>query len=422
MRDLVSERESRPDVPCGKGCRGGQRGILWQRCCAKTAEDRKLIVTLPAMLYLLIPFALAAAITLYVVHSSTMHGHLSADHDLSGPQKFHARPVPRIGGVGIFVGLVGMVALAWFLKHPQAKTGLLLLLAGLPAFGAGLIEDFTKKVSPRERLIATAVSAALGCWLLQATINRTDIPGLDFIVGTTVGAVLITVFVVAGVANSVNIIDGFNGLSSMCVSLMLLSLAYVAYQVGDTELALWALAGVGAILGFFVWNYPAGLIFLGDGGAYFMGFYLAEIAILLIHRHPQVSPLFALMVCIYPVFETVFSIYRRRFLRNTSPGDPDGIHLHSLIYRRLMRWAIGARDARLMTRRNSMTAPYLWTLCLSSLAPALLFWDSTPAIAACMVLFGVAYVALYWRIVRFRTPKWMVFRGDQRKLTDRSVP
>ena len=60
------------------------------------------------MLYLLIPFALAAAITLYVVHSSTVHGHLSADHDLSGPQKFHARPVPRIGGLGIFVGLAGM--------------------------------------------------------------------------------------------------------------------------------------------------------------------------------------------------------------------------------------------------------------------------------------------------------------------------
>jgi UDP-N-acetylmuramyl pentapeptide phosphotransferase/UDP-N-acetylglucosamine-1-phosphate transferase len=373
------------------------------------------------MLYLLIPFALAAAITLYVVHSSTVHGHFSADHDLSGPQKFHARPVPRIGGVGIFAGLCGMVALAYFLKHPQARTGLLLLLCGLPAFAAGLVEDFTKKVSPRERLIATAISAGLGCWLLQAMISRTDIPGLDFIAGTTVGAVIITIFVVAGVANSVNIIDGFNGLSSMCVSLMLLTLAYVAYQVGDTELALWALAGVGAILGFFVWNYPAGLIFLGDGGAYFMGFYLAEIAILLIHRHPQVSPLFALMVCIYPVFETVFSIYRRRFLRNTSPGDPDGIHLHSLIYRRLMRWAIGARDARLMTRRNSMTAPYLWTLCLSSLAPALLFWDSTPMIAGCMVLFGVAYVALYWRIVRFRTPKWMVFRGDQRKLTDRSA-
>jgi UDP-N-acetylmuramyl pentapeptide phosphotransferase/UDP-N-acetylglucosamine-1-phosphate transferase len=368
------------------------------------------------MLFLLIPFALAAVVTLYVVHSSTRHGHLSADHDLSGPQKFHARPVPRIGGVGIFTGLAGMVAVCYLQKSANAQLGALLLLCGLPAFGAGLIEDFTKRVSPAKRLLATAVSAALGVFVLGAAITRTDIPGLDLIVGTTAGAFIATVFTVAGVANSVNIIDGFNGLSSMCVSLMLLALAYVAYQVGDTELALWALAGVGAILGFFVWNYPAGMIFLGDGGAYFMGFYLAEMGILLISRHSEVSPLFALMVCIYPVFETVFSIYRRRVLRDVSPGAPDGIHLHSLIYRRLMRWAIGARDARAMTRRNSMTAPYLWTLCISSLAPALLFWDSTPMILACMVLFGITYVALYWRIVRFRTPKWMVFRGDPRKV------
>ncbi|UXH77619.1 MraY family glycosyltransferase [Roseateles amylovorans] len=371
------------------------------------------------MLYLLIPFAVAAVVTLYVVHSSTRHGHFSADHDLSGPQKFHSRPVPRIGGVGIFVGLLGMVLTAFAMGHPGARLGGLLLLCGLPAFAAGLIEDLTKKVSPAKRLLATAVSAALGVWVMGAVITRTDIPGLDLVVATTVGATLATVFTVAGVANSVNIIDGFNGLSSMCVSLMLLAFAYVAYQVGDTELALWSLAGVGAILGFFVWNFPAGMIFLGDGGAYFMGFYLAEIGILLISRHAQVSPLFALMVCIYPVFETLFSIYRRRVLRDASPGAPDGIHLHSLIYRRLMRWAIGARDARVMTRRNSMTAPYLWTLCISSLAPALLFWDSTPMILGCMLLFGVAYVALYWRIVRFRTPKWMVFRGDAGKLPAR---
>lgn len=367
------------------------------------------------MLYLLIPFAVAAVMTLYVVHSSTRHGHLSADHDLSGPQKFHARPVPRVGGVGIYTGLAAMVIAAVLLDNGDSKLGGLLLLCGLPAFVVGLIEDLTKKVSPAKRLLATAVSAGLGCWLLGATITRTDIPGLDLVVATTVGATLATVFTVAGVANSVNIIDGFNGLSSMCVSLMLLAFAYVAYQVGDTELALWALAGVGAILGFFVWNYPAGLIFLGDGGAYFMGFYLAEIGILLISRHPQVSPLFALMVCVYPVFETLFSIYRRRVLRDVSPGAPDGIHLHSLIYRRLMRWAVGAHDARVVTRRNSMTAPYLWTLCLSSLGPALLFWDSTPWLAACMLLFGVVYVALYWRIVRFRTPKWMVFRGNGQK-------
>ncbi|MFZ8382399.1 glycosyl transferase, partial [Staphylococcus aureus] len=90
----------------------------------------------------------------------------------------------------------------------------------------------------------TAVSAALGIWLLGATITKTDVPGLDWLVSSGVGAWLATVFAVAGVANAVNIIDGFNGLSSMCVSLMLLVFAYVAYQVGDTTLALWALAGV----------------------------------------------------------------------------------------------------------------------------------------------------------------------------------
>lgn len=362
------------------------------------------------MLYLLISFFVAAVVTLLVIHSARSHAHLSADLDLSGPQKFHATPVPRVGGVGMFTGLVACVAVAALTRHADWKLGALLLVCGLPAFLAGLIEDLTKQVSPAKRLVATAASAALGIWLLGATITRTDVPGIDLLVSTSLGSWLATVVTVAGVANSVNIIDGFNGLSSMCVSLMLLVFAYVAYQVGDTALALWALAGLGAALGFFVWNFPSGLIFLGDGGAYFLGFYLAEIGILLIARNPEVSPLFPLMVCIYPVFETLFSIYRRRFIRAVPPGLPDGIHLHSLIYRRLMRWAIGARDARALTQRNSMTAPYLWMLCVSSLVPALMFWDSTALIAACMLLFGLTYIALYWRIVRFKTPKWLVVR------------
>lgn len=360
------------------------------------------------MLYLLVSFLVAAAVTLLVIHSSRSHAHFSADVDLSGPQKFHAAPVPRIGGVGMFTGLLCCILVAALTTRPDWKFGAMLLACGLPAFLAGLVEDLTKRVSPAKRLIATAISAALGSWLLGATITKTDIPGIDWLVSSAAGAWIATVFTVSGVANAVNIIDGFNGLSSMCVSLMLLVFAYVAYQVGDITLALWALAGVGAALGFFVWNFPAGLIFLGDGGAYFLGFYLAEIGILLVGRNAEVSPLFPLMVCIYPVFETLFSMYRRQIVRSVPAALPDGIHLHSLIYRRLMRWAIGARDARAMTRRNSMTAPYLWMLCLSSLLPALAFWDSTPLIAVCMLLFIVTYVALYRRIVRFKTPKWLV--------------
>ena len=392
-------------MPCG-ATHLVERWRILEAACWGAADSR--VIKLAPMLYLLVSFFVAAAVTLLVIHSSRSHAHLSADADLSGPQKFHAMPVPRVGGLGMFTGLACCVGVAALAKHPDWKFGALLLVCGLPAFLAGLVEDLTKRVSPGKRLLATAVSAALGIWLAGATITKTDIPGLDLLVSTALGAWIATVFTVAGVANSVNIIDGFNGLSSMCVSLMLLVFAYVAYQVGDIPLALWALAGVGAALGFFVWNFPGGLIFLGDGGAYFLGFYLAEIGILLIARNPEVSPLFPLMVCIYPVFETIFSIYRRKIVRDVPPGLPDGIHLHSLIYRRLMRWAIGARDARALTRRNSMTAPYLWMLCVSSLVPALAFWDSTPLIGACMLLFALTYIALYRRIVRFKTPKWLV--------------
>jgi len=196
----------------------------------------------------------------------------------------------------------------------------------------------------------------------------------------------------------------------MCGVLILACLCYVAALVGDTLLMQLALIGIGAILGFFIWNFPAGLIFLGDGGAYFVGFYVAELAILLLHRNAQVSPMFPLLLCIYPVFETVFSIYRRKFLRDVSPGLPDGLHLHSLIYRRLMRWAIGNKSAKELTRRNSMTSPYLWMLCMTAVAPAVLFWDNTPVLAVFVLLFGITYVALYWRIVRFKAPRWLVFR------------
>ena len=343
------------------------------------------------LLVIVAGFIVAAVATLYVVRSMRLHGHASGDHDFRGPQKFHARAVPRIGGVGIFFGFAASLAMLAF-ERPDDEWAVIfgLLACALPAFAAGLQEDLTKRVSPRRRLFATALSAVLAAW--------------------PAGAALLAVFAVAGVANSVNIIDGMNGLASMCVMLMLTGLAYIAYQVGDSLILGLALAAVGAVLGFFLWNYPNGLIFLGDGGAYFLGFVLAEIAILLLHRNPSVSPLCPLLLCAYPVFETVFSMYRRKVVRGRPMGMPDGIHLHSLIYRRLMRWAVGSKDAAVLTRRNSMTAPYLWVLCSLSVVPAMLWWDSTPILGTSLLLFAAAYVLLYWRIVRFRTPGWMIIR------------
>lgn len=356
---------------------------------------------------LVLSFFVSVMLTAWVVQSVGKGRHFGLDHETSGPQKFHIHPVPRVGGIGILGGLAGGAALLFIVDREAGQLGWWLLLCAIPAFGAGIVEDITKRVSPGKRLLATSVSAALAFIILDAQITRSDIPGLDAVLAIGVGAFLITLLAVAGIANSVNIIDGFNGLASMCVVIMLAALAYVAYQVGDPVIGRLALVGIGAVLGFFIWNFPSGLIFLGDGGAYFLGYFVAELSILLLVRNPSVSPLFPLLVCIYPVFETLFSIYRRRFLRAVPPSMPDGIHLHSLIYRRLLRWAVGDRSAKALTRRNSMTSPFLWLLCMLSVVPAVLFWNSSLLMALCLALFGISYVMLYWRIVRFKSPRWM---------------
>ena len=123
------------------------------------------------------------------------------------------------------------------------------------------------------------------------------------------------------------------------------------------------------------------------------------------------SPIFPLLLCAYPIFETVFTMYRRRVLRGVATAQPDGIHLHTLIHRRLIRMNFGSVPSdRRQTARNSMTSPYLWLLCLLSIIPSVLWWNSTRVLALFLLLFICSYVFLYWRIVRFRTPRWLASR------------
>ena len=333
------------------------------------------------------------------------------DHEL-GVQKFHAGAVPRVGGLAIALGLAALAAWVAFSRSGPAAEFTLVLLCGAPALVAGLLEDVTKQVGIKTRLLATATAGALAFFLLGAQLREVYLPGLDWLMAFTLFSLLFTMLAVAGVANAVNIIDGYNGLASVVAIISLLSLAYVGWQVGDNLVVSVALGGVGALLGFFVWNWPRGLIFLGDGGAYFVGYLIAVLSFLLVARHRGVvSPWYPFLLFIYPVFETLFSIWRKRVVRGGSPGMPDGLHLHMLIFRRLVRWAVGRRDAASLTLRNSLTAPYLWLLSSLAALPATLFWREPLVLQAFVALFCVIYVWLYLRLVRFRAPRWLVMRS-----------
>lgn len=355
-----------------------------------------------------VALSVSALIGWLLVHFEDWHAHLSHDHLDVGPQKFHARPTPRIGGIAVFFGLVSACIFSILFGFHEYRSLLFLLVAGLPAFLSGLQEDLTKTVRPLIRLSFTMAAGAVGYLLLNAALIRVDIIPFDYLLAFWPISLIMTMVAVGGIANAVNIIDGYNGLASGFVMIASIGLAIIGWQVDDRFISLTAIAIAGATAGFWLWNYPHGRIFLGDGGAYFLGFLLAELTLLLIVRHAEISPWCPMLLLIYPVFETLFSIYRRR-AGNANTVNPDAMHLHQLIYRRLVRQYRFAQHPDLKTRRNAAVAPYLWLASTTlSIIPATLFWRHESILMIFCVLFCLTYVWLYRRIVRFTVPKWLI--------------
>ena len=222
----------------------------------------------------------------------------------------------------------------------------------------------------------TALGAALGFILVDARITQLDVPGLDNLLAIHAFSFAFTVFAVTGVAHSINIIDGLNGLSGVVAILAAIGLAILAATVGDTFVLSAACVLAASIAGFLVLNYPRGRIFLGDGGAYLVGLLLAELSVILVHRNSEVSPWFPLVLLAYPVWETLFSMYRRK-KSGGSTGEADCLHFHTLVYRRVVRWHSFRGAPRDYVTRNSIASTCLWLLPVMCLVIALSFWQSS---------------------------------------------
>ena len=137
-------------------------------------------------------------------------------------------------------------------------------------------------------------------------------------------------------------------------------------------------------------------------------FMLAVLPILTVARNRSVSAWFPVLLLAYPLVEIAFTVYRRKALRGADTHLPDAAHLHQLIFRRVVRWALGRTDAESRTLRNAMTAPYLWVLSSLAVAPAAIWYERTEVLASLFGLFVISYVWLYFRIVRLKVPRWMV--------------
>ena len=359
----------------------------------------------------LVGFLVAGLSAAYIIR--WMKGR-AAIYGESMPQRFHVGEVPRLGGIALLFGVMVSWLLGIWQTHAGDPGSLRLgywvfwwIVVLLPAAMGGIAEDMTQRLSVRYRLLLTLISGVLAVGLLGLNVPRLGVPWIDALLyqfpWLGIGVVLLAI---AGLPHAFNIIDGYNGLAGMVALIVCMAIVHVSIQVGDRALAALLVCLAAATAGFLVWNYPRGMLFAGDGGAYVWGVVIALASLSLVQRNSEVSPWFPMLLLIYPVWETMFSIYRK-LARGESPGMADALHFHQLIYRRIVRSVFHDDESRRMLMRNNRTSPYLWGFTLLTVVPAVLFWNNTPVLMFFCFLFVVTYVAAYMAIVRFKVPSWL---------------
>ena len=272
-------------------------------------------------------FFLAAAISsvtlLLVIFLTHKYNFFLDKSDTDKPQNYHEKTTPRAGGIGILAGL-SLILMGVF--------GFKLIPSIILAFFSGIFEDLHNSLRPQMRLFLQFIAALTAIILTHSVVTYL---GLGITLPYWLG-VLFSLFAIVGMMNAINIIDGFNGLASSTILIILLSFAIVTYQHHNTEMLYIITITAGATFGFFLLNFPKGKIFLGDGGAYLLGFIVSIIGIFLASTYEDVSPWYVLAIFIYPVWEVIFSIFRKSYI-GLSPMQPDRYHLHMLIYRQITK-------------------------------------------------------------------------------------
>ena len=292
----------------------------------------------------------------------------------------HKCPVPRLGGVGIFVGFVA----GYHLFGLQFISPRLMLCVALP-FLLGLAEDFMQRLSANFRFLMMALISLTTLFLVSDLLVYSV--GVDLPVYV---AVPLTILAFTGLANAMNMIDGFNGLSAGISIMAFAGLAVVSYLHYQQGIFTTSLTMLFSIAGFAVLNFPGGRVFLGDGGAYFIGFVLAFLSSLLVNRSVgTISPWFPVALMLYPITDTLFSIYRRRVLKGRKAFAADLLHMHSLVYKRV-------------ARKNHLTSLYVLLFNLPFTVFSVLLYRNTPGLMVLCGFYCLCYVTLYMAIVNFR--------------------
>lgn len=323
------------------------------------------------------PFLISLFTLVLLIYFSHKHTLFIDNADQDKPQNYHTESTPRAGGIGILFGIFFMILF---------PLGLKFILPLTLAFFSGIFEDFHNSLSPKFRLSLQVIAALSAIWFTDSVVRYL---GLGISMPYWVG-IFFSTFAIVGMMNAINIIDGFNGLASGIILLILLSFSVTSYEQNNIDILNIVLITAGATLGFSILNFPSGKIFLGDGGAYLLGFIVAIVGIVLASKYESVSPWYILAIFIYPVWEVLFSIIRKLYM-GLSPMQPDAYHFHMLVYRQI-------------THSNPLTALFIIVSVLPFMSLSTIFPNKSItniAIACCFILFySILYCILYRKDIK----------------------
>lgn len=240
-------------------------------------------------------------------------------------RRMHDHPIPRMGGLAIFIGCV--VSILLFADVDRSLRGILIGACIIVAVG---VVDDAHPLGAGVKFILQIVSALIAVWhgvVIQTIANPlffTDTPYWNF----GIWAVPITVIWIVAVTNSVNLIDGLDGLADGVSTIGALTMLIIALMMGDLEIAVITAALVGACVGFIPYNRNPAKIFMGDTGSTFLGYMLATVSVIgLFKLYAVISFIVPFIILGFPIFDTA-SAFTRRILKGQNPMKADRSHTH----------------------------------------------------------------------------------------------
>jgi UDP-GlcNAc:undecaprenyl-phosphate GlcNAc-1-phosphate transferase len=333
------------------------------------------------MILSLILFAVVGAvITFLAIPPIRMHLSFLESRRVGTSQFHHGHKseMSRLGGLamaGAFVAISVLSQLLYPFDRAQGRTAWAVFCSALTMFLLGFWDDI-RPLGAKKKLFGQAVIAAFA-WCGGIQIETFENPFHEHIYQLGAAGCGLTILWLIALPNLINLIDGIDGLAGG-ISLMLMALlTYVGISSANFPLSLWAAGMMGAIIGFLRYNFPPAKIYMGDGGAYFLGFLVAELSIVDSHKGTIVAGLLApLFVLALPILDVALAITRRG-LRGLPIFRPDRRHIHHHLL-----------DSG-YSPRKTVLALYVVTLIFLSLALGV-FWSHGKWAP---ILFGIGFLA-----------------------------